>query len=234
MSRPDPAPSEEAWANWTGRINISGYSHQTGFEETSADQSELSKPLRAPHIASTSATASASGSTSASSSYSGEGSTLGKSFVSPQTPAPSRGISFGFLARDPSQSSSAAPVPSNQRPGFDAFRKRMRREVDSPPPREHSANDTWTQDAFLHGPSEAKGSPAPEETDMQTVGHLSVRCGGRVRYVGDAFWGLIKGHEELCDPFLSEDPELPENMPLPWIDSPGLANLLKSDRKSVV
>lgn len=199
-SRPDPAPSEDAWANWTERYNIPGYSHQTGFDDAAADLGELPKTSASPHDASTSGSGSGSTST-ASSYYTGDSSTFSRSLASPQTPAPTKGISFAFSARDPSQSNSTTgPIRTNQRPSSSAFRKRSRAVVDATPQREHSANDFWIQDAAIHLPGTRKGSPAAEETDMLPMGHLSVRSGGRVRYVGDAFWGLIKGLVSFPDP----------------------------------
>lgn len=35
------------------------------------------------------------------------------------------------------------------------------------------------------------------EDIFRPVGYLSVKKGGRVRHVGDAFWGIIKGHVTL-------------------------------------
>lgn len=196
-SRSDPAPSEDAWAKWTERNNIPEYSLQTGREEASADRSQLPKIGTAPHDTSTSASTSTS-----SPYYLGDSSTLGKSHVSPPTPAPSRGIPFTFAARDASQSSSTAPVPKHQRLGSGALRKRSRSVVHSTPQRELSKDDFCLQDGYLPCSSTSMGNPAAEETDTPNVGYLSVRSGGQVRYVGGAFWGLISGLVSLSTPLL--------------------------------
>ena len=84
------------------------------------------------------------------------------------------------------------------------------------------------------------------ESHFRPFGYLSIQNGGLSRFVGDNFWGLIKGHvglfsdttapcfeaplrivkEDLCETFVVEKHDLPENVPQPHIDSPGLAALL--------
>lgn len=197
-SRQGSAPSEDAWAKWTERNTSAGYSHQTRFEEASVDKREPFKPSTLPQDASTSTSTSASASASvpaSTSTYSpNESSPHGECIVSSQNLRPSRGISLEFSARDPNQSSSAVLPHTNHLPGSGAIRKRPWTEVDPTPQREYSANDVWTQDPSQPFSSTAKETPATEETAMLTMGYLSVRRGGRVRHVGDAFWGLIKGH----------------------------------------
>ncbi|EAW09506.1 C6 zinc finger domain protein [Aspergillus clavatus NRRL 1] len=67
--------------------------------------------------------------------------------------------------------------------------------------------------------------PAPLQRGR---GHLSLRRGGQVRYIGPTFWGLVAGKESLSDDFFDESRHVPPGLPLPHISSMSMLNLLRS------
>ncbi|CRG86472.1 hypothetical protein PISL3812_03478 [Talaromyces islandicus] len=58
--------------------------------------------------------------------------------------------------------------------------------------------------------------------------YLSVRRGGRVRYISKSFWGFVAGQESLSDDFLDENRHASLDLPPPHIAVTGLAILLRS------
>ncbi|KAJ5186081.1 Transcription factor [Penicillium cf. griseofulvum] len=58
--------------------------------------------------------------------------------------------------------------------------------------------------------------------------YLSIRRGGRVRYIGRTFWGFVAGKESLGDDFFDENRHAHPDLPLPHISSVGMFNLLRS------
>ncbi|KAJ5490653.1 hypothetical protein N7453_011478 [Penicillium expansum] len=58
--------------------------------------------------------------------------------------------------------------------------------------------------------------------------YLSIRRGGRVRYIGRSFWGFVAGKENLSDDFFDENQHAHPDLPLPHISSMGMFNLLRS------
>ncbi|CAI7639452.1 unnamed protein product [Penicillium glandicola] len=77
-------------------------------------------------------------------------------------------------------------------------------------------------------------SPVPSTTSPPTLSdplchdYLSIRRGGRVRYVGRTFWGFVAGKESLSDDFFDENRHAHPDLPLPHISSMGMFNLLRS------
>ncbi|KAJ5359813.1 Transcription factor [Penicillium concentricum] len=77
-------------------------------------------------------------------------------------------------------------------------------------------------------------SPVPSTSSFPTLrdplcrDYLSIRRGGRVRYVGRTFWGLVAGKENLSDDFFDENRHAHPDLPLPHISSIGMFNLLRS------
>ncbi|KAJ5186746.1 hypothetical protein N7449_011510 [Penicillium cf. viridicatum] len=68
----------------------------------------------------------------------------------------------------------------------------------------------------------------PSLNDPLCRDYLSIRRGGRVRYIGRAFWGFVAGKESLSDDFFDENRHAYPDIPLPHISSTGMFNLLRS------
>ncbi|KAJ5419975.1 hypothetical protein N7465_002494 [Penicillium sp. CMV-2018d] len=77
-------------------------------------------------------------------------------------------------------------------------------------------------------------SPVPSTTYFPSLSdplcpdYLSIRRGGRMRYIGRTFWGFVAGKESLSDDFFDENRPAHPDLPLPHISSMGLFNILRS------
>ncbi|KAJ5688468.1 hypothetical protein N7536_011087 [Penicillium majusculum] len=68
----------------------------------------------------------------------------------------------------------------------------------------------------------------PSLNDPICRDYLSIRRGGRVRYIGRTFWGFVAGKESVSDDFFDENRDAYPDLPLPHISSMGMFNLLRS------
>ncbi|KAJ5769079.1 hypothetical protein N7520_003638 [Penicillium odoratum] len=72
-------------------------------------------------------------------------------------------------------------------------------------------------------------SPVPSAAPFPTdSAFLSLRRGGRSRYISQTFWGFVAGKESLSDDFFDENRHVRSDLPLPHISSVGMFSLLRS------
>ncbi|KGO67465.1 Transcription factor, fungi [Penicillium italicum] len=97
------------------------------------------------------------------------------------------------------------------------------------PPGDRDANVAQIGSSTTRDPS-----PVPSTSyfsalsDPLSRDYLSIRRGGRVRYIGRTFWGFVAGKENLSDDFFDENQHAHPDLPLPHISSMGMFNLLRS------
>ncbi|OQE40828.1 hypothetical protein PENCOP_c005G02910 [Penicillium coprophilum] len=128
--------------------------------------------------------------------------------------------------RPPSrQLSTASPAPHRQElyptaPSWEEATQLLRdRDAGVPELRGSST----TQD-----PSPVPTNSFPTLSGPLCSDYLSIRRGGRVRYIGRNFWGLVAGKESLSDDFFDKNQHTHPDLPLPHISSMGMFNLLRS------
>lgn len=199
----------ETHANWTARDNSSSAStRQAHYSEASREPTDLSSDPSATTDNTPSSASTSSHHPSSNSSAS----------LFPQRPQ-SQGLAQGFSNDQQSWNPAGRERQGNQQSGTSSSRKRPHTPVDyiSPQPEHAPRSDSAMLDSSMPYPSTRgnnrattyatpDGGDGQEEADgINEPGYLNVRGGGQIRYVGAAFWGLVKGHvsKDTPSPYLS-------------------------------
>lgn len=188
----------ETHTNWTARDKRSSASTQ---------QAHSSESSRESTDASSDPSASTDDTPSSASASSRHPSSNASASLFPQRPQ-SQGLAQGFSNEQQSWNPAGHERQENQQFGTSSSRKRPHTPLGYiTPQREHGPRgDTAMLDSPVSYPSTrgnnkattyatSDGGDGQEEADvLNDPGYLTVQGGGQMRYVGVAFWGLVKGH----------------------------------------
>jgi hypothetical protein len=192
----------ESHTNWAARDNSSSASTQQATQ-----QAQYSEASREPTDLSSDPSATTDNTPLSASTSSHHPSSDGSASLFPQRPQ-SQVLAQGFSNDQQSWNPAGRERQENQEAGTSSSRKRPRTPLDYiSPQREHAPrSDTAMLDSSAPYPSSkgnnratiyatSDGGDGQEEADvLNDPGYLSLQGGGQMRYVGAAFWGLVKGH----------------------------------------